>query len=738
MKRLIFSLQIIMLAFVCSGQGLSKSDSLKMVLSEEKSDTSRVLLMTRISHELQFSNIDEASVWANKALNESGRIRFTKGTGYAITQLGNIEVTKGNLDSAEYFNLKALDIVTGINDATGCAICYNNLGIISHSRNNYREALGYYGKSLAINTRIGRKEGEATSLFCIGTIYENLQKYDSALNFYFKAREISESIGSSKLTAYAKTSLANVYFAMENYSKSLEYNEEAIKLYEREKNDYGLLKVYLSLGQTSLRLDRDNEALWFYRQALKYGHRLQSKGDVANALFSLGQIYEKRIMTDSALARYKSALDLYTETGNYENIAISIVAIARQYNIIGNHSEAARLLPEALKIAEETSSPLALTATYKELALTASYLKDFKTAFAFYNKYSDANDSIMNVEKQGQILKLQTQFETEKKEKENELLRKDQQLLKSSRNSLIIGALLLAIIILVIFRSLAVKKRDNRLLSEQKAEIANQKEVVEEQKAAITDSIKYARRIQSAMLPPEEVIKETIPDSFILYLPRDIVSGDYYWIKRLDNSRVLACAADCTGHGVPGAFMSMLGMSLLSDTINRNLGNILEGTFTPGHILDTMRERIKESLRQTGREGESRDGMDMALCIIDKDSRKVRYAGAINPLYHVSGGVLSEIKATRNPVGIYPSEQSFADNEITVARGTMIYMFSDGYFDQIGADGGKFLSKNFKKLLAESSHLPAEEIKRKLVEKHLEWRRHEEQVDDILVMGIRV
>jgi serine phosphatase RsbU (regulator of sigma subunit) len=738
MKRIFILIQIILLSLACGGQNLSKLDSLKLVFSEEKNDTSRIMLMNRISHELQFSNIEDASVWAKRALEESGRIGFKKGRGYAITQLGNIEVTKGNLDSAEYYNKKALGIVTDINDPTGCAICYNNLGIIAHSRNDYSIALEYYRKSLAINKRIGRKEGEATSLFCIGTLFENLQKNDSALIYYYKAQDISESIGIERLMAYAKTSLANVYYSMENYHKSLEFNEEAIKLYERSKNDYGLLKVYLSLGQTSLRLDRDKEALWFYRQALKTGLRVQSRGDVANALFSMGQIFEKEGKIDSAVVSYKNANELFVEAGNRENEAVSLIALARMSNIKGNPSEAMRLLPEALKIAGEIQSPSALTGSYQQLALTASYLKDYKSAFTWLNKYSDATDSIMNTEKQGQILKLQTQYETERKEKENELLRKDQQILKSSRNSLIIGALLLVIIAVVILRSLSIKKRDNRLLREQKQEIARQKDIVEDQKASITDSIRYAKRIQSAMLPPGELVNEAIPDSFILYLPRDIVSGDFYWMKKLDSTRVLACVADCTGHGVPGAFMSMLGMSLLSDIINRNLGQILDGSFSSGKILESMRERIKESLRQTGKEGESRDGMDMALCIINTDSGKIMYSGAINSLYHVTEGVLTEIKATRNPVGIYPNEMSFIDNEVTVPQGTMVYMFSDGYFDQIGADGGKFLSKNFKKLLAGASHLPAADIKTMLVEKHLEWRKDEEQVDDILVMGIRV
>jgi serine phosphatase RsbU (regulator of sigma subunit) len=738
MKRFIIVFVLISLVAVVSGQHLTILDSLKLCLSEEKSDTGRILLYSRISHELQFNDIVESSKYAQKAFDEANRVHYKKGLGYAITQLGNIEHAKGDLVKAEEYNGEALKILSEINDLKGIAICYNNLGIISHDRNEYSKAVEFYKKSLEINNSINSKSGSATALFCIGTVYENQAQYDTALIYYFKAQEISESIGDIQLMAYAKISLANVYYAMDNYAKSLEYNEEAIKLYEKAGNNYGLLKVYISLGETAARIDSLENSIWFYRQALKKGYMVQSQGDIANVLYSMAQIYESKGLIDSSFMNYRKAFDLFVQTENRENCSLSLTAMARILNLKKSHKEAETFLEEAISIAEDVQSHSALTSAYREMAVTWTYMNDFKKAFSYLNKYSDTRDSVMTSEKQNQILKLQTQFETEKKEKENIILRKDQQILKSTRNSLIIGALMLILIAVIILRSLSIKKRDNMLLRQQKEEIARQKDIVESQKASITDSIRYARRIQSAMLPPDDLVKEILPDSFILYLPRDIVSGDFYWMKKISETRVLACAADCTGHGVPGAFMSMLGMSLLSDIINRNLDHILAGNFTPSGILNNMRSRIKESLRQSGKEGESRDGMDMALSIIETDTGKIHYAGAINPLYHVSGGVLTEIKGTRNPVGIYLNEISFADNEVTVPKGTMIYMFSDGYFDQISSERGKFLSKNFKKLLAEISYLPSQEIKDALLKAHFDWRKDEEQVDDILVMGIRI
>ena len=298
--------------------------------------------------------------------------------------------------------------------------------------------------------------------------------------------------------AYAKTGLANIYYLMDNYGKSLEYNEEAIELFEKAGNDYGLLKVYISLGQTAGLIDSTTMALWFYRQALKTGYKLQSINDIGNTLFSIAQIYENIGLSDSSYVNYKKSYNIFTEAGNRENSALSLISMARLLNKKHKSVEARILLTEAIQTATEIGSPSALTESYREMAFTWSYLNDFRQAFLYLNKYSDTRDSVMTVEKQKQILELQTQFETERKEKENALLKKDQQILQTSRNSLIIGALLLLLILVIIFRSLSIKKRDNQILREQKAEIARQKDIVEYQKVSITDSIRYAKRIQSA------------------------------------------------------------------------------------------------------------------------------------------------------------------------------------------------------------------------------------------------
>ncbi len=738
MKKFSLLLLIVFFAYGLQGQVNPRLDSLKLRLNHEKTDTGKVSLYYRIAYELQFSNTEEALAYARTALSEAERIKFRKGIANALIQLGNIDQIKGNYDESEKYNQRALEIFREAKDQYGIAIAYNNLGILAHNRSRYSEALDLYRKSLEISRKIKNNTGVATSMFCIGTIHENLTKDDSALVYYLEAQTIVEEIGDKKLTAYAKTSLASIYYKMGSYLNSFNYYLEAAELFEKEGNDYGSLKVYTALGQTAILIDSIDLGLRFYKKGLAMSQKLNSQSDIATIYFALGMMYENISKIDSAYSNYANAQQIYAEMQAMENSAMTLIAMARILNLKQRPDEALKLLEEARAIGLEIMSPNAITEVYRELAMTWSYKNDFRKAYDYLNRYSETRDSVLTMEKQRQILELQTQFETERKEKENELLKKDQRILETTRNSLIIGALLLATIIVIIFNNLKKKKRDNQILREQRDKIAEQKKIVELQKTSIEDSIRYARRIQSAMLPPQKIIDTAIPDSFVLYLPRDIVSGDFYWIRQISPSRVLVCAADSTGHGVPGALMSMLGMSLLSDIISRNYDAIIDKKYTPGDILSSLRESIKNSLRQTGEEGESRDGMDVSICIIDRDSGAVTYSGANSPMYWVDNVVLNEIKPTKNPIGIYPNETMFTNHDLVLKKGSVIYMFSDGYYDQIGGEGRKFLSKNFKIMLSEISHLPAMEIKEKLLQTHLSWKSNEEQVDDILVIGVRI
>jgi serine phosphatase RsbU (regulator of sigma subunit)/ligand-binding sensor domain-containing protein len=292
------------------------------------------------------------------------------------------------------------------------------------------------------------------------------------------------------------------------------------------------------------------------------------------------------------------------------------------------------------------------------------------------------------------------------------------------------GSFILLIIFLIVrFREGQLQKTNKILEQKVKERTAE----IEAQKEEITSSIEYASRIQMAMLPQEGHFSTFFPDHFIIFKPRDIVSGDFYWIGETDN-HIFFTVADCTGHGVPGAFMSTLGISTLNEIITNNVD------LQANTVLGFLREKIKTSLHQTGKEGEAADGMDISFCIISKNKKILQYSGAYNPLLIFQGGELKEYKADRMPIGIYYGEKkTFTNYEINLKKGDVIYIFSDGYADQFGGpDGVKYKSANLKKLLTQNYSRPMSEQKA-IFEKELEnWKGSAEQVDDITMIGIRI
>ena len=279
------------------------------------------------------------------------------------------------------------------------------------------------------------------------------------------------------------------------------------------------------------------------------------------------------------------------------------------------------------------------------------------------------------------------------------------------------------------------KQKDELKQNLEKIEKLN--EQLEEKNRDITDSLKYAKRIQDAILPHEAYIDVILPENFILFKPLDIVSGDFYWVKQVNHYIILA-VADCTGHGVPGAFMSMLGISLLNEIVQRR--EITQAN----QVLNELRRQIKNSLQQYGKKEETKDGMDIALLALNTKTNVLQYSGAYNPLYLLrdkNGSVeFIEIQADRMPVGIHlGKEKSFTNQEIELEIGDTLYIFSDGYTDQIGGpEGKKFMIKNFKKLLSDIQDRSMIEQREILEDNLVKWMEDYEQVDDILVLGIRI
>jgi serine phosphatase RsbU (regulator of sigma subunit) len=270
----------------------------------------------------------------------------------------------------------------------------------------------------------------------------------------------------------------------------------------------------------------------------------------------------------------------------------------------------------------------------------------------------------------------------------------------------------------------------NRTLERKVQERARE---IEQQRLNITDSIHYASRIQKALMLPSEELEKILPSHFILNKPKDIVSGDYYWVSHKQDKLIIA-VADCTGHGVPGAFMSIMGINFLNEIVNKSK------TIKANEILNELRDKLIKSLGQTGQRDEARDGMEMALCVVDAKNRRLQYSGAFRPLYLLRKDELIMIKGDPMPIGIYnETELPFTNKEVPFSENDMIYLFTDGYVDQIGGlDRKTFKTIRFRTLLKEIHSKPLDEQQFILREEHEIWRSGHEQIDDIMILGIRL
>jgi serine phosphatase RsbU (regulator of sigma subunit) len=328
---------------------------------------------------------------------------------------------------------------------------------------------------------------------------------------------------------------------------------------------------------------------------------------------------------------------------------------------------------------------------------------------------------------------MQTKYETEKKEQELKLMRNQDELQKSiiQRQKLTLAITIGGLLVILAFAVLLInmirqKQKANRILEEKN-------ELISHQKQEITDSIRYASRIQNAVLPTANILNESLKDHFVLFIPRDIVSGDFYWFTKQQNKMILV-ASDCTGHGVPGAFMSMLGVSFLYEIVNK------EGVMQPAKILNMLRDFVKLTLSQTGKKDEQKDGMDISLSMLDLENMKLEWAGAYNPLILIRNNEIIEYKADKMPVAIHITDHKpFTNHEIDLLPNDVFYMFSDGFPDQFGGkDGRKYMSKRFKNFLLEIHQRPMNEQRELLYQEHLDWRGDFEQIDDIVVFGVKV
>ncbi len=567
----------------------------------------------------------------------------------------------------------------------------NILGASCSIQGDNVRGIAYFTRSLKIAEEIKDYKSMINSYNNIGVIYHEQRNDEKAIEYYSLSLAISEKLNKKSGIAFALGNLGNVYNELRQYDKALSAQNRCLQLTEE-------------IGD-------------------KEGH--------ANALHSLSVIHLDKEEYEKTLDFSKRAHNEYEKLGDLQGIANTFTFTALAYSRTGQKQKAIEHLKKALAISQESG----FVGSMREISqyLYEIYKEEGKSqeALLMHELYITMRDSIANEESQRVVMQNEMQYNFDKqkaldrKEQEKQLAISIEQGEKQKiiSYSIAVGLILVILFALFVFNRL-------RLTKKQKEIIELQKNLVEEKQAEILASISYAKRLQDAILPPLTFVKEHLPESFIFYKPKDIVAGDFYWMEVI-NKNILIAVADCTGHGVPGAMVSVV----CSNALNRAVFEF--GITDPGKILDKTRELVLQTFSKS--DADVKDGMDISLLSINKVSRKINWAGANSPLWYTSKSELFEIKANKQPIGKTENYSPFVTHTIQLNEGDSIFMLSDGFADQFGGDKGKkFKYKPLKEMLLQNSDLSHEKQLQQLGFVFETWKSNLEQVDDVCVIGIRL
>lgn len=609
------------------------------------------------------------------------------------------ELVEINLDTSIILSNQSLSIAKKINWPKGIAISLNTLANLELHKGNYPPSLGLFIESLKIYQTLNDPNGIATVLANIGNLYLSQDKNDHALKYYQEALDIVKKTKDKKLESSILLSIGTLYNGKKNYSLSLKYFQKAIKIAEELKNEKYKAIILSNIGNVYQNMGDYANSTYFYKKSLEYAEKTGNKYGMSINYTNIGDNYYKT--GDWLKAEYyaKLALNIDEEMGALDEMKSDVKQLFYIYDTLSKNF---------------SSSPIKRL-EYAQLAI--NYLK----------KYIEIQNTISSEKNIEEHTRLETKFEMEKEQIKKDAIAKEE----AKKKTIIIYTvstmlLLLIVFLFFIFRSLKITR-------EQKNIIQKQKYLVEEKNKEITDSITYAKRIQNSILPSHNEWVKKFPNSFILYLPKDIVAGDFYWLEENENYVFLA-VADCTGHGVPGAMVSITCSNALTKTISE------EHLQNTDEILNRVREIISLSFNKADNDVTViQDGMDICLIRIDKgNSLNIQYSGANRPLWILNNqSKLIEYLPDKQPIGYYEKSSPFCAHNIVLNKHDKLYLFTDGYADQFGGTKQKKLgTKNFKNII---QNIGLENIINQgnlLTDILKKWQMDSFQVDDITIIGI--
>ncbi len=696
---------LLFLVSLLSVQGFAQKKSITDSLWQEfnntqLADTVRLKSLHSMAVKFAFVNPDSAIVLGHKQLAFAQSRKALRYESAAYNTIGISFLNMGNLDSALVNYSKSLVIRRQIVDGKGEAASLNNIGIVYYQRGDYPRAIEYYQLSLNIKDSLGDMLGVAASYSNIGMIYENEGKIDLTLVYYNKALHIRDSLNDLRGLCDSYSKIAGYYMMTRDYENA---------------------EIFLD-------------------KSIDYAQQAGDDRSLSSSLSNIGHLFEIREQDDSAIVYYQKALAIRLKLGDEEGIARSHVEIGSFYFDQRDFLKAIENCKIGLDLSDKIDFPEIQRDGCNCLAEAFEATGNTRDALFYYKRATTIDDSLSGIEKSNEITRKLLQYEFEKEQLADSLARKTENELTDVRHTQemkqqkiftymgIAGCVLMVALAFVLFRGYRIKQSTNLTLERKNA-------LIEEKQKEILDSITYAKRLQEAILPSFETMNKFFADNFILYKPKDIVAGDFYWLEHV-NGITFVAAADCTGHGVPGAMVSVV----CSNALNRS---VLEfGITDTGKILEKTRELVLETFSKSDKD--VKDGMDISLLAINHNTKETSWSGANNPLWIVrkvdkASPEFIEIKADKQPIGKTEHPQPFTTHTITVSKGDHIYLFTDGYADQFGGPKGKkFKYLQLKELLINTANLTPVDQNHTLDVAFEKWRGNLEQVDDVCIIGIRL
>lgn len=736
-------------------------DSLKKRLSKEPHhDTIRVVDLNELGWQYLDISVDSSQHYASLAEKLSEELNYTEGIVSSKSTMGIVYRLNNEYEKAIHLLEEIINIRKQQNNFERLTGAYANLGNVYYEMNDFAKALSYYNKGLDVAKTHHQKDKILVLLTNIGASYKAGGLNDLAIKSFNEGLELNKEIKDRQQQGALYLNIATIYDQRGLYPEAYKFYKYAYKIFKEENNIRQMSTALFNLSTSSRNMKDYFSAKFYISEMEKIAKELNDPDYFYYIAETKANFFATQKQYKLALEEADKGLQIVDSINSRHDYGIMLLIKADILTELNRYDDATKLCLEGIQIMKEENDLVELSKCYYTLSEIYNKKKDYEMALNYYNQATNMSDSIHSQEYDNKIAILNSLNELDKTEKELELSNKEKEKVEAEnqrKTTLLVAGLSIGILIIILLvfsiRAYRIKQKDNLILNSQKQEIElknsiledsnkkieHQKELIEEKQKEILDSINYAKRIQYALLAHDELLKNNLKNHFVYFQPKDIVSGDFYWatqktIKETPDSHSLhdlfyIAVCDSTGHGVPGAFMSLLNISYMNEAINEK--HIIK----PHEVLNYVRKKLIQHISHDG----SQDGMDAILICFNKTTQQISYAAANNTPILIQNSEIISLPTDKMPVGKGVKDESFNLYSIQANPGDTLFLYTDGFADQFGGpQGKKFKYKALNELLKQNSKKPFQEQQHSLNITFNQWKKDLEQIDDVCIVGIQI